>query len=85
MVGKNPYLPFLQTNAAINQGSSGGALIDVESATLIGINSAIISPTGGNIGVGFAIPSSYVQSLLRSLDWPHDQVIRPWYVRSDPD
>ena len=83
-IGNNPYLPFLQTNAAINQGSSGGALIDIESETLIGINTAIISPIGVNIGVGFAIPSSYVASLLRSLDapyWNQDKIVRPWYVR----
>eukprot|EP00484_Ammonia_sp_Unknown_P014983 CAMPEP_0197081458 /NCGR_PEP_ID=MMETSP1384-20130603/214646_1 /TAXON_ID=29189 /ORGANISM="Ammonia sp." /LENGTH=502 /DNA_ID=CAMNT_0042520353 /DNA_START=82 /DNA_END=1588 /DNA_ORIENTATION=- len=82
-ISKNPYLPFIQTNAAINQGSSGGALIDVETGKLIGINTAIASPIGVNIGIGFAVPSGYVLSLLRSLDMAKStkaetRVIRPW-------
>eukprot|EP01083_Nonionella_stella_P063217 164289_1 len=81
-ISKNPYLPFLQTNAAINPGSSGGALIDVDKHRLIGINTSIASPIGVNIGIGFAIPSSYVLSLLRSVEAPFvydaPQIIRPW-------
>jgi S1-C subfamily serine protease len=48
---------FLQTDAAINRGNSGGALVNTN-GELIGINSQILSPSGGNIGIGFAIPSN---------------------------
>ncbi len=60
------YEDFIQTDAAINQGNSGGALIDAK-GRLVGINSAIISPSRGNIGIGFAIPSSLATSIMRSL------------------
>ena len=51
-----PYDDFIQTDAAINRGNSGGPLFDIN-GDVIGINSAIISPSGGSIGIGFAIPS----------------------------
>ena len=54
--GKDGFEDFIQTDAAINQGNSGGALVDIE-GRLIGINSAIASTSGGSIGLGFAIPS----------------------------
>ncbi len=54
--GQDGYEDFIQTDAAINQGNSGGALVDIE-GRLIGINSAIKSTSGGSIGLGFAIPS----------------------------
>ena len=54
--GNDGYEDFIQTDAAINQGNSGGALVDIE-GRLIGINSAIKSTSGGSIGLGFAIPS----------------------------
>jgi serine protease Do/serine protease DegQ len=54
--GQDGYEDFIQTDAAINQGNSGGALVDIE-GRLIGINSAIKSNSGGSIGLGFAIPS----------------------------
>jgi Do/DeqQ family serine protease len=57
---------FLQTDAPINQGNSGGALVDTRGA-LIGINSQILSPNGGNIGIGFAIPSNMAKSVLHQL------------------
>src|SRR5205807_3004252 len=57
---------FLQTDAAINQGNSGGALINA-SGELIGINSQILSPTGGNIGIGFAIPSNMARIVMAQL------------------
>ncbi len=57
---------FLQTDAPINQGNSGGALIDTR-GQLIGINSQILSPTGGNIGIGFAIPSNMARSVMDQL------------------
>ena len=55
-IGLNQYENFIQTDASINPGNSGGALVDSRGA-LIGINSAILSRSGGNNGIGFAIPS----------------------------
>lgn len=57
---------FIQTDAAINTGNSGGALINLK-GNLIGINTAILGPNGGNIGIGFAIPSSMVQTVVSQL------------------
>jgi serine protease Do len=57
---------FLQTDAPINRGNSGGALVDT-SGELIGINSQIVSPSGGSIGIGFAIPSNMARSVLEQL------------------
>ncbi len=60
------YEDFIQTDAAINMGNSGGALIDAR-GRLIGINSAIISPSRGNIGIGFAIPVNLASFIMNSL------------------
>jgi Do/DeqQ family serine protease len=57
---------FLQTDAAINRGNSGGALVNT-SGELIGINSQILSPSGGNIGIGFAIPSNMAKAVMEQL------------------
>jgi serine protease Do len=57
---------FLQTDAPINQGNSGGALVNTE-GELIGINSQIVSPSGGNIGIGFAIPSNMARNVMEQL------------------
>jgi serine protease Do len=57
---------FLQTDAPINRGNSGGALVDT-SGELIGINSQIVSPSGGSIGIGFAIPSNMARNVLEQL------------------
>jgi Do/DeqQ family serine protease len=57
---------FLQTDAAINQGNSGGALVSTN-GELIGINSQIVSPSGGNIGIGFAIPSNMAKNVMDQL------------------
>ena len=65
---------FIQTDAPINQGNSGGALISAANGDLIGINSQILSPTGGNIGIGFAIPANMAKSVM-------DQLIRSGTVR----
>lgn len=65
---------FLQTDAPINQGNSGGALINAGTGDLIGINSQILSPTGGNIGIGFAIPINMARNVM-------DQLIRTGAVR----
>jgi Do/DeqQ family serine protease len=64
---------FLQTDAPINQGNSGGALINTQ-GELIGINSQILSPSGGNIGIGFAIPSNMARTVM-------DQLIKNGKVR----
>ncbi|MBP9913141.1 MAG: DegQ family serine endoprotease [Opitutaceae bacterium] len=60
------YEDFIQTDAAINMGNSGGALIDAK-GRLVGINSAIVSTTRGNIGIGFAIPANLAASIMHSL------------------
>lgn len=60
------YEDFLQTDAPINRGNSGGALVNVR-GQLIGINAQILSPSGGNIGLGFAIPASMAQSVANQL------------------
>jgi len=57
---------FLQTDAAINRGNSGGALVNT-TGELIGINSQILSPSGGNIGIGFAIPSNMAKAVMDQL------------------
>lgn len=59
----NSYENFIQTDAAVNQGNSGGALINLN-GELIGINTAIISPSGGNAGIAFAIPSNMAKNLV---------------------
>ena len=60
------YEDFIQTDAAINPGNSGGALVDVD-GRLIGINTAILSRSGGNQGIGFAIPASLARDVMESL------------------
>jgi Do/DeqQ family serine protease len=62
----NGYEDFIQTDASINPGNSGGALVNLR-GELIGINSAILSRTGGNIGIGFAIPVNMVRSVMDQL------------------
>jgi serine protease Do len=64
--GFNQYQNFIQTDAAINPGNSGGALVDVE-GRLVGINTAIISPSGGNNGIGFAVPINMARNILERL------------------
>ena len=65
-VGDGSYEDFLQTDAAINQGNSGGALVNLN-GELVGINSQILTPTGGNIGLGFAIPSNMAHQVMDQL------------------
>ncbi len=64
--GSGSYQDFLQTDAPINQGNSGGALVNTR-AELIGINSQILSSNGGNIGIGFAIPSNMARRVMDQL------------------
>jgi serine protease Do len=65
-LGMAQYEDFLQTDAAINRGNSGGPLINME-GKVIGINSAILAPSGGNIGIGFAIPSTMADKVINDL------------------
>ena len=60
------YEDFIQTDAAINPGNSGGALVNLR-GELIGINSAIIGPSGGNVGIGFAVPSNMARAVMAQL------------------
>ena len=65
-IGNGPYVKFLQTDASINRGNSGGPLFNID-GEVIGINSAIISQTGGSIGLGFAIPSNSAIKIIQQL------------------
>jgi len=65
-LGIEGYEDFIQTDASINPGNSGGALVNLE-GELIGINTAILAPSGGNVGIGFAIPSNMVQKIVEHL------------------
>ncbi|MGO9740584.1 MAG: DegQ family serine endoprotease [Roseiarcus sp.] len=76
-IGINDYGFFIQTDAAINPGNSGGALVDL-SGQLIGINSAIYSRSGGNLGIGFAIPVNMVKSVVATAESGGKTVKRPW-------
>ena len=75
-VGVGDFRSFIQTDAAINPGNSGGALITSE-GRLIGINTAIYSRSGGSIGIGFAIPSTMVKTVVASI-LKEGRAIRPW-------
>jgi serine protease Do len=65
-VGVADFEDFIQTDAPINPGNSGGALVNIH-GELVGINTAIASPTGGSVGVGFAIPSNMARAAMQSL------------------
>jgi len=75
-LGINTFENFIQTDAAINPGNSGGALVDA-SGNLLGINTAIYSRSGGNMGIGFAIPVTTAQQVLESIV-KEGQVTRGW-------
>ena len=75
-LGINTFENFIQTDAAINPGNSGGALVDVN-GSLLGINTAIYSRSGGNMGIGFAIPVSTARQVLEGLV-RNGQVTRGW-------
>lgn len=65
-ISRGGYEDFIQTDASINPGNSGGALVNMR-GELVGINSAIISGSGGNVGIGFAVPSEIAQSIMRQI------------------
>ncbi len=65
-IGAGPYDRYIQTDAAINRGNSGGPMFDLN-GNVIGINSAIFSPTGGNVGIGFAIPAEQAKPIVDTL------------------
>ena len=65
-INSGPYDDYLQTDAAINKGNSGGPLFNMD-GEVVGVNTAIISPTGGSIGIGFAVPSDTVVAVIDQL------------------
>jgi serine protease Do len=74
-IGGGPYDNFIQTDASINPGNSGGPLLNLD-GEVIGVNSAIFSQSGGNIGIGFAIPINMAKQLLPQLR--QGKVRRSW-------
>jgi serine protease Do len=75
-IHQGPYDDFIQTDAAINRGNSGGPLFDMD-GQVIGMNTAIYSPSGGSIGIGFSIPSNMVKNVVEQLkDFGHPR--RGW-------
>ncbi len=75
-INAGPYDDFIQIDASINRGNSGGPLFNLE-GKVIGVNTAIISPNGGSIGIGFAVPSSTVEPIIEQLK-EHGKVRRGW-------
>jgi serine protease Do len=75
-IDSGPYDDYIQIDAPINRGNSGGPLFDAY-GRVIGVNTAIYSPTGGNIGIGFAIPAETVRTVVASLK-THGSVERGW-------
>ena len=75
-LGINTFENFIQTDAAINPGNSGGALVDAH-GNLIGINTAIYSRSGGNLGIGFAVPANIARQVMESLI-KNGRVVRGW-------
>ncbi len=71
-----PFEDFLQTDAAINRGNSGGPLFNLR-GEVVGINTAIFSPSGGNVGIGFAVPSAIAKPILGQLR-QHGRTYRGW-------
>jgi len=65
-LGIEGYEDFIQTDASINPGNSGGALVDL-AGNLVGLNTAIVSPRGGNVGIGFAIPANMARDVMAQL------------------
>ncbi|MGH7047547.1 MAG: DegQ family serine endoprotease [Stellaceae bacterium] len=77
-INSGPYDDFLQTDAPINRGNSGGPMFNMD-GQVIGINTAIYSPSGGSIGIGFAIPSSLAEDVVNELQTEKDHTVhRGW-------
>ncbi|MFC7476879.1 Do family serine endopeptidase [Dankookia sp. GCM10030260] len=75
-IGAGPYDDFIQTDASINPGNSGGPLFNT-AGDVVGVNTAIFSPSGGNIGIGFAVPAALVQNVITQLQ-ANGKVERGW-------
>jgi serine protease Do len=76
VIGAGPYDNFIQTDASINPGNSGGPLVNA-AGEVVGVNSAIFSQTGGNVGIGFAIPIDLARKVVEQLR-KNGRVIRGW-------
>ena len=87
-IAETAFGHFVQTDAAINPGNSGGALVDVQ-GRLVGINTAILSRSGGSNGVGFAVPSNMVRAVLAAVESGERRLKRPYvgarFGSIDPD
>jgi len=75
-IGNEGYGNFIQTDASINPGNSGGALFNLK-GQMVGVNTAIFSQSGGNIGIGFAIPVNMAKNVINQLK-EHGKVVRGW-------
>ncbi|TPQ49797.1 hypothetical protein C2U72_16670, partial [Prosthecomicrobium hirschii] len=75
-IGAGPYDDFLQIDAPINRGNSGGPTFNL-AGEVVGMNTAIFSPSGGSVGIGFAIPTSTVERVIAQLE-KNGQVVRGW-------
>jgi serine protease Do len=75
-INSGPYDDYLQTDASINKGNSGGPLFNMD-GEVVGVNTAIISPTGGSIGIGFSVPADTVEPVVQQLREFHE-VRRGW-------
>ena len=83
VIGAGPYDDFIQTDASINPGNSGGPLLNTQ-GDVVGINSAIISRSGGSVGIGFAIPVNTARRIIDELR-QHGRVVRGWLGLSVQD
>jgi serine protease Do len=75
-INAGPFDDFIQTDASINRGNSGGPLFNLK-GDVIGVNTAIYSPSGGSVGIGFAIPSALAKNIVKQLE-THGRTIRGW-------
>jgi serine protease Do len=75
-IGSGPYDDYIQIDAAVNRGNSGGPTFDID-GNVIGVNSAIVSPSGGSVGIGFAVPADIVKSVVAQLR-EKGKVTRGW-------
>jgi serine protease Do len=75
-IGAGPYDDFLQIDAAVNRGNSGGPAFNAH-GEVVGVNTAIFSPSGGNVGIAFAIPASMAERVVNQIE-SHGSVVRGW-------